>query len=283
MRRLAPMSSADTRTGFRFHLAARVADRYALSKHEQQIRDIFDGRIAANAAGGSIPARPAILICFTNRSGSNYLAQLLETTGAMNRAREFFNWPFVDKLSRKHDIASLPDYCRYISEAFRPEDRYWAAKVGVDQLRMLLRTGVIPQIYHPVRLVFVERRDLLAQAISLSIARQTRRWTTLHRDSGEEPKFDPDDIHLKLDRLKKGNTAFKYLFTTLGAPVHVLYEDLCDDPVGTVRQTLESLDLKPVDPCPERCSLRIQRTDRNKDYKQRWLQSFNDLLHYSAE
>lgn len=261
--------------------AVRIARQRPLSERERRIEELFQGRVTLDDAEHPLPRRPAILICFTNRSGSNYLAELLETTGTVNRAREFFNPPFVEKLSRRHGIASFPDYCRHISEAFRPENRYWAAKVGINNLRLLLRTGVVPQLYDPVQFVFVERRDLLEQATSFSIAAQTRQWTALHQEADHEPSFDPYDLHRRLGSLKKRNADFKRLFTALGPPVHVFYEDLYTDPVGTVRRTLAELGLEPADPRPEDCSLRIQRTERNREFKRRWLASLTEILDQS--
>jgi len=252
-------------------LAQQVAKNYPPSKHQHRVGELFPGKVSVAEAGHPVSARPAILVCFTNRSGSNYLAQLLETTGEITRAREFFNAPFITKLSEKHGLTSFPQYCQHISEAFRSEGRTWASKVSLDQLILLLRTGIIPEIYDPVRFVFIQRRDLLQQAISFSIAAQTQRWTALQQEAGHEPEFDPNDILRRLGGLSKKNVDFNRLLTVLGPPVHVVYEDLCADPIRTTQRITDELALGSISPEPDKCTVRIQRTEINHEFKNRML------------
>ena len=66
---------------------------YNVQWHEIETLKYFDqvGRSLLRKQLKKINARKQIVICFTNRCGSNWLAELLYATGLMGLADEFFN------------------------------------------------------------------------------------------------------------------------------------------------------------------------------------------------
>jgi hypothetical protein len=109
--------------------------------YERQLRQIC--AVPAMAEVGSTPEPPVdltVFICFTNRSGSNYLASLLASIGEFPAGREMFNVKAVTHACRKHGITSLDAYCRRQMQQ-QAHKRRFAAKVGLAQLLTLERGG----------------------------------------------------------------------------------------------------------------------------------------------
>jgi hypothetical protein len=109
--------------------------------YERQIRQIC--AVPAIAEIESPPEPPVdltVFICFTNRSGSNYLASLLATTGEFPAGREMFNVKAVSHACQKRGITSLDVYCRRQMQQ-QAHKRRFAAKVELAQLLTLTWGG----------------------------------------------------------------------------------------------------------------------------------------------
>jgi trehalose 2-sulfotransferase len=94
----------------------------------------------------------------------------------------------------------------------------------------------------PLRWVHVERRDTVAQAISLWRAVQTAQWRAEDRDTDVEPSFHAGAIaHLK-DRLERHAAAWREWFAERGIePLEIVYEALAERPGPTVREVLDHI------------------------------------------
>jgi LPS sulfotransferase NodH len=100
------------------------------------------------------------------------------------------------------------------------------------------------------RYIHLSRRDTLAQAISLSIARQTNEWwrttdtQTMHAKKCIEPVFNAAEIlSIEADLIRQ-REAWRYFFRTEGiTPLEMEYETLVADYRGQVARALDFLGL----------------------------------------
>ena len=138
------------------------------------------GSVAVPAA--AIPPHTAIVfLCYTNRSGSNYLADALHSTGRFNLADEMLSHDEVFADVRRHGHASFADFLAAHFRWRMVEGRF-AVKVATLHLELLGRAGVLDHCRDTARYVFIERADRLGQAISAEIA-----WQTGRRDATLQP------------------------------------------------------------------------------------------------
>jgi LPS sulfotransferase NodH len=185
--------------------------------------------------GWEPPRQPMLFLCFTNRCGSNYLAQLLASTGAFNEAGEFFNAETVLHHAARLGLRSLPAYVSALPHLV-PARRFLAAKAGADQLVMLADAGVL---LPGATYVLLERQDRLGQAISRVIATQNGRWTTAHAALREDAAlvYDAAAITDELDKIARGNAAlYSFLAANGIRPVHVTYEQVVENPQAVIDQ-----------------------------------------------
>ncbi len=132
-------------------------------EHRDAITQVF-GPVRPEP-GWTPPDLDVLFLCFTNRCGSNYLAQLLATTGAFNVAGEFFNAPTVLTHAQERGLRSLPAYFSALSTLV-PHTGRIAAKVVIGQLVTLADAGILDALRDRATYLFIERRDRLSQAIS---------------------------------------------------------------------------------------------------------------------
>jgi hypothetical protein len=121
-----------------------------LQKETVQAHGVHLAKVAAEI--DTISHTPLVLLrnlrfcfmCFTNRSGSNYVAEAMASTGELNLAAEIYNWDMVLNVSREHGIVDFRDYfCRLANS--QAINGIVLAKVSIDHIVLLHKTGILYQ------------------------------------------------------------------------------------------------------------------------------------------
>jgi len=208
------------------------------------------------------------VVCATPRSGSNFLCQLLASTGALGVPREYFN--VVGR--RKYDD---PDY---------PED-------ALDQLRQVLVTGATANgVYgvkiHPFQLaplagridvfadlpnakaLWIRRRDRLGQALSWARAQQTGQHRADDPVEGEAT-YAPEPIERCRTLLEDQDTFWAERLASGGVPtLELFYEDLAEAPQAQVDRVAAFVGVPgPLRVDPAAVTVRVQRDAVTEEWR----------------
>jgi LPS sulfotransferase NodH len=221
--------------------------------------------------------RKSYAVCANPRSGSTYFTILLKSTNVLGKPYE---WLRADG-GKAHQ-----DYINY------PTDPQ-------EQLELLLRDGCTPngilalkmfpehfdrriESYWAKKLpslqyVYLIRQDLLGQAISLSIARQTdsyAHWAPERR----EPIYNSNHIRNCMDFIATGDARWRLFFASNGIkPLFITYEDLTKAPQEIVNHVaaLMGVESAPID--WSEFNTTVQRNERNAQWRARFIQEEGDL------
>ena len=209
---------------------------------------------------------PSYLLCVSPRSGSTLLCDLLAQTGVAGRPNAFFRPGSIAGFCRSFGVAPTDAATfgqDYIAAAIRAGTgdtgvfgmrTNWDALPGLlDRLRAVDGDGddltVLERAFGPCRFVHLARADLVAQAVSLTIAEQTGLW---HRnadgsdrenfDLAEVARYDAAQISRELAGLQAARAGWADWFArTAITPLRMTYEGLSADPVGTLAQVLHHI------------------------------------------
>jgi LPS sulfotransferase NodH len=213
-----------------------------------------------------------LILCFTNRCGSNYLAALLAATGAFNNAGEFFNADVVLHHSRTRRIDSLRGYFSILPQLVENVCEWLAAKASIEQIIMLADAGIFDR--HPnTRFILLERQDLLAQAISRCIAAQNDRWISGQQAeiSDADLIYDRAAIDQTMADVAQANAAFRLFFAANGiAPIHLAYEHVVKNPQAAISRIGESLGISSLVVHPDAVRLHPQSSTLNAAWRARY-------------
>ena len=137
----------------------------------------------------------------------------------------------------------------------------------VDWLIQVLKNA-FPNPYF----IFLYRNDLLMQAISMNIARQTDAWSS-SLEQLKEPKYSYVQIKNTLDRVVHAVGLCKYVQSQISAPqCTFVYEDLEQNYDQIIKQIVTMLDISIDDTKGlSTQTIKKQRTSRNDLWKQRFL------------
>jgi len=208
---------------------------------------------------------PSYLVCATERSGSTLLCELLAGTGVAGRPEEFFESLNATGRVRQPREYFPPDADPSILELLPPLDPplpgvphaqrlaearergttsngVFGAKMMWAYLPDFLAHGEPEAQLGPLRWIHVERRDTVAQAISLWRAVQTAQWRAEDRDSHVAPVFHAAAIaHLKA-RQEEHAAAWRSWFAERGTePLEIVYEEFAQAPQATICRVLDHI------------------------------------------
>ena len=172
-----------------------------------------------------------VFICYTNRCGSNLLAELLASGKETNVAGEYLNADTIAAITSHFGTASLSDHLDIV---MRQEGRtsLFAMKIALTHVLLLHEAGFFEANLSRCTFILLERHDVLGQAISTQIAGQNLRWTSRQtaQIKDEDLKFSQIDIKMTVDGIITQNSLWRRLFAHNKIPyLHIIYEHLLDD------------------------------------------------------
>ncbi|MDX2263828.1 MAG: Stf0 family sulfotransferase [Hyphomicrobiales bacterium] len=235
--------------------------------HREHIERVYGGNVAFS--GEPIPFK-LLLVLFTNRSGSNRVCDALLSTGQLGMGVEYLNWDVVERMRPVIGADSFDGHMRWLADR-TARNRVFVLKAGHEQFEMLADWGYVGA-FSQTRAAFCTRRDALGQAISFSIADQTKAWSSIDAKAQEvEPAYDREDIQNRLNGVMAEAERIRALLARTALPaVEVEYERFDADPGGHVAAIGELIGERLVY-APERTRLRRQATALNEAWRARFL------------
>lgn len=183
-------------------------------------------------------------VCCLPRSGSNLLCDLLAQSGQAGAPAELLH-----ETARTAAPRPAAQWMGAIAAAGTRQGGAFAIKLFPEHLaRLEQKHGIRFFDWFPgLKLILLRRRDLLAQAVSLAIARQTGSWVKSNPGHHGEARYDADFIAGMLDRLVEWEAYWRRHIAVAGSPtLELIYEDFEHDPVGGANAALTFLGLAPL-------------------------------------
>lgn len=249
-------------------MVSPVCSAFPVSEHRTKIEKLL---WPTRRPRPSFKPTQAIFLCFSNRCGSTFVASQMAGMGyagapSSEKNFEFFNFETVQNVARRAKIADFSAYLDYCVAHHTSALGLFLTKVSIDQLVWLTDIGVVGRVFEDPIFIHVRRRDVIAQAISISIALQTGEWTSLHPKSKVVPEFKPKLI-LELARQVTTANAWSDLYFEICVRKvsKYVYEDWVEDPKA-LRASLESAVGTPARAVTQEFSPERQGGARNSEW-----------------
>jgi LPS sulfotransferase NodH len=248
--------------------------------HEKALRNYF--------AEFDFPAEveplnsPICIMVFVNRSGSSLICEYMRATGRFTGFGEPLNYDLVIERSKRLGINTFAGYLQWLHKNVYKEDAMFGMKASCDQVMMLLRSGAIPKYFNEVRWVFIQRSDIVSQAVSFSIAAQTKKWTSFQSGNEVEPGYYFKDIKNRVSAISQAYTAMHALFALLDIqPLRITYEEFVADPELGTRRFAEYLGARDVAVDKSMLRMESQSGTLNSEYREEFVAEFLASLSFS--
>jgi len=189
--------------------------------------------------------RPGLvyLLASEPRTGSNLLCALLEQTGRAGRPLEYFHLGALGPAMAGRGTADVDAYLADLMRRRTTPNGVFGMKMHFEQMEGFLRQSRagLPAGTRLIRLV---RRDAVAQAVSLDLARRSGRWFggADPGAGGPAPAYDFAQIRSSLAAVLRERRAWTEFLARHGGPAPmVAYESLAEDPAGVCRAVMQRL------------------------------------------
>ena len=220
-------------------------------------------------ADGSV--RRGYAICAEARSGSIFFSRILQSTGALGMPWEWFHDPgWVRALADPLHFEAVLD------SATTPNGVY-ALKLFSPQFELATKLRWAERLPN-LHFVYLERADLLGQAISLARALQTGQYKSDQPALGEA-RYDRRAIEDCLARLAYGRARWQCWFARNGLqPLRLVYEDIVRDPQRGVDRVAAHIGLG-AEPRADlaKVDLPVQRDSASGEWRARFVHEAGDL------
>jgi LPS sulfotransferase NodH len=245
---------------------------------QREIAAIFDPlaelpRIDASAAREGKP----YTICMTPRSGSTFLVQCLRETGLFGKPDEYLNRhepTALPQLAPLHSAPSLDSFIHVVAAKTRAANGRFGIKLDPTMLLPLLVEGTFDRLLAHGQFIYITRRDVLMQAISLTRAEMTGAWSAKVAVR-RAPVFNFAAIHHNVMHLAEMTARWELFFALNDVrPLRICYEDIEQNIDAVISRMAEFLG---VDlPAPTRFAAHDtrQRDDLNTQWREAFLAVF---------
>jgi len=188
--------------------------------------------------------KKSYIICTTPRSGSNLLCNLLESSGVMGQPKEFLNLDSVIlPFARRNSLMNLEDSFLYLDtyldsavDKFSSNNNVFGMKLLYDQFEPYMELNNVRKFLQDFKFIWLLRKDVLSQSVSMHIAKETNEWTYLNEQNNQKEenknrrdfvKYDEAKISQFLKKLAKDNLKWIEFFSINQIDyLPVTYEDI---------------------------------------------------------
>lgn len=172
-------------------------------------------------------------------------------------------------MSARLESESLSDYISKLFMRRTSENGVFGFKAHLNQYIFLHDLSQHFHYFQSLKYIYIYRDDIVAQAVSRLIARQTQEWTSQHGKLGEAV-YDSSAIRNCIDELKRFKSNWQQSFRNLGIePFLVRYETFVEAPDKTVADICAFLNVDPADPASPVTLPSIER--QNDLIKAEWI------------
>ena len=213
------------------------------------LRDLFESVAKAGKARQDAVFEPAdegdrrYLVYITPRSGSTYFSHLARSTGVLGFPQEWLNFNEVESEIRESRSASLAAWMAWLEANRSSANGVFGMEVSLAQWRMARELGDFDAMTGPrCRRVYLRRRNLVRQAISLHIAFESGVYHSFQlndeaRALREAVPYHRGRIGRQLQILIEQEASFERQFRAAGIePERFYYEDVAEAPDLAMRR-----------------------------------------------
>ncbi len=203
---------------------------------------------------GPAALRKSYVVASSYRCGSTFFCSELWRTGVLGAPAEYLNIGegrmLRDVMAKRLQASSPEDYFVKLLARRTSRNGVFGMKAHFHHFEPALAwcPSMLERL-SPVTYIVLNRRDKLAQAVSMARAMQTNAWTSMDGAAAMTPRYDEGLIRQCLEEIERQRLGWLRWFEVNAiAPVVVSFEDLIADRAGVVRGVVELLQVENDEP-----------------------------------
>lgn len=206
------------------------------------------------------------------RTGSNFLCEKLWRTGQLGAPYEYFNYNnLMIQMILRLGVESIQDYVQRLFELRTSLNGVFGVKLLPEQFKFMHLAHVMWR-FPNLKFIYLEREDILAQAVSYTKAFQTSQWSNYDIPQSEA-RYDYNSLLTSLGRIETARNFWASYFKQNNIqPLRLTYEKFVNDPEFYTEKILNEFNLG----CNPSMTIDLPSFEKQKnknttDWKERFL------------
>ena len=229
------------------HTSTDSEPHAAALENPAAIRNWMDARLDFPQ---SASMRKSYIVASSYRCGSTLFCSELWRTGVLGAPSEYLNIGagrmLRDVMANRLKIASPEDYFAKLIARRTSRSGVFGMKAHFHHFEAALHwCPSMIELLSPLTYIYLNRRDKLAQAVSMAKAMQTDAWTTMDGPVEKMLRYNEALINRCLEDIGRQRAGWLRWFDTNNVtPIVVNYEDLLADKVEIIRSVVALFDVQ---------------------------------------
>ena len=171
-----------------------------------------------------------VLIASTPRCGSHMIGHAMARTGLLGVPFEYCNRDNISAWMQQLDTGSPDATLRAIRARRTTGNGVFGIKAHFDHCEVIGGPPMLFRALPQLCVVHMRRADVMRQAVSYAVARQTGVWIKGQEPTSDTANYDPSLIAGCLDDIALQNAGWATAFADAGIrPLNIYYEDAAQD------------------------------------------------------
>ena len=228
-----------------------------------------------------------LIIASTVRSGSHMLGHALHQTDAFGFPLEYANTNNLHHWKKKFGLTDTHAVMRELMRRRTSPNGVFGIKLHYSHLQTLGGFASVRALFPNPHFVFLSREDVMSQAVSLAVARQTGAWIS-KQQAQQQPVYRFDDIDDGLRRILFENSSWKYTLSASGAAyMDLRFEDVKSDTAHAITRIAQLMKVTvESERIPSAPVTKKQSDTTNQQWTRRFISEFNqndELMRFNRE
>lgn len=226
--------------------------------------------------GFSGPAK-VLVIASTERCGSHMLGHALHSTKKFGFPLEYANPVNVARWQKQLEIEHFSQLIEELKRRRTSPNGVFSIKLHYAHLEQFGGFKAFCDVFPDAYYVILTRKDVLRQAVSLSIANQTGVWIAGQEPIEENPQYSFDEIDGFLRHLVSTSSSWKYSLASSGCKtVEMFFEDVRAEPAIAISKIARFMNINICeDDLPAKQVTIRQSDERNAEWADRFIRDFD--------
>lgn len=224
-----------------------------------------------------------IFICAEERSGSEWLCDLMTNTGVLGRPKVYFDVDGMMLLHGQRIPDDLPGQIEYAHAQGITRNGVFSVKLLSWHFQDLWKHDWHKNFYNP-HFVRLRRNDLLRQTISLARARQSQIWYHDHEQVAPI-KYDYEFLKQLMQEIVLTRSRWDMFFAAMGVtPLTIYYESLMNGSRGRILEIADMVGQAHKIPLvvPLKTKRKMQRDMTTGRWRQMFLRDYKEETGYGT-
>lgn len=220
-----------------------------------------------------------LIIASTGRSGSHMLGHILHKTNYFGFPLEYVNPSNLLEWKKRFGKSTLNEVLSEIQQRRTSPNGVFGIKIHYSHIKQFGGFDRLSEMFPEAYFVHLTRKNVLKQAVSLSIAEQTGVWISGQKPTNNNPQYSFSNIDRALRNILLDSTSWKYTLEANGCNyIEMDFEHVRSNIPSSVKEIAEFMKIEiNIDQIPKEQITKKQSNAINSEWEQKFLADYEEV------